>query len=272
MGALQAVAVSVPTNAVERAIPIQGEPSAIAERAVEQHGIFKKRLAAHGVKVANVEAALGTFSSACADLAVIFPDGAFVMRPSDLARRSEIAALERALATAGIPVVQRIEAPGLLDGGDVMLAGDSFFVGVPAKRASDVGIIAVAHGNAHGREQIAAYARSIGLNVVEIPFSAMARRLTSIAAAVDDGVVVCAPGLLDASAFAPWRRIEVPLGEDYGAGVLALGGRHVIANVRFREVLPLLRVNKIRVDAIDLGEFGKIGLTPSSLALVLKRA
>jgi hypothetical protein len=53
--------------------------------------------------------------------------------------------------------------------------------------------------------------------------------------------------------------------------VLALGGRSVLANLRFRQSIPLLRKAKIAVDAIDLWEFGKIGLTPSSMALAIKR-
>ena len=53
--------------------------------------------------------------------------------------------------------------------------------------------------------------------------------------------------------------------------MLALGNRHLIANVRFRQTIPLLRRAKFVVDAIDLWEFGKIGATPSLLALALKR-
>jgi N-dimethylarginine dimethylaminohydrolase len=80
-----------------------------------------------------------------------------------------------------------------------------------------------------------------------------------------------APGLVDPSAFSGLATIEVPRGEDFGAGVLALGNRRVIANVRFRETIPLLRKAKFAVDAIDLWEFGKIGVTPASLALAIKR-
>ncbi len=73
------------------------------------------------------------------------------------------------------------------------------------------------------------------------------------------------------AAFTGVRLLEVPRGEDYGAGVLTLGPRRVLANVRFRQTLPLLRKAKITVDAIDLWEFGKVGATPSMLALALQR-
>jgi N-dimethylarginine dimethylaminohydrolase len=126
-------------------------------------------------------------------------------------------------------------------------------------------------GNAHGREQLAAYARSLGLRVVEVALSSAARRLRSVAALIDPKTVLVASEIVDAAAFAGFERIDVPRGEDYGAGVLALGNRRVLANLRFRTLLPLLRAAKIGVEAIDLWEFGKVGATPSLLVLALKR-
>ena len=56
--------------------------------------------------------------------------------------------------------------------------------------------------------------------------------------------------------------VEVPRGEEHAAGVLAFGERRVIANLRFRESIKLLRKAKIDVEAIDLWEFGKAGVGP----------
>ncbi|MBD5655795.1 MAG: hypothetical protein IAI50_11545 [Candidatus Eremiobacteraeota bacterium] len=101
--------------------------------------------------------------------------------------------------------------------------------------------------------------------------AAEVKRLRSVAALVDAETMLYAAGLVDGVAFSGLKTIVAPRGEDYGAGVLALGNRRVIANLRFRETIPLLRRAKITVDAIDLWEFGKIGATPSSMALALKR-
>ena len=83
--------------------------------------------------------------------------------------------------------------------------------------------------------------------------------------------VVVAPGRVDTSALAGLQLIELPLGEEYAAGILALGERRVIANLRFRESLAQLRKAKIGVEAIDLWEFGKAGAGPFSLVLATKR-
>jgi dimethylargininase len=182
-----------------------------------------------------------------------------------------VIALEAALGRSEIPIVGRIAAPGLLDGGDVILSGDTLFIGVATKRQAETGIDAALHGNALGREQLGAYARGLGLKVVEVPMAAEVRRLKSVASLIGAETLLFSPGLVDGSAFAALEKIEAPRGEDYGAGVLALGNRRVLANLRFRETTPLLRKAKFTVESIDLWEFGKIGATPSVMALALKR-
>ena len=260
-----------PVAALARVAPVHGESSPIPDRALEQFAVFGKRLAALGVAATTLAAGGEPLGSLCVDAAVVFADGAFLMRPSDLARRGEVAAVEAALASAGIPIVGRIAAPGLLDGGDVLVAGGTLFIAVPRARRSELGIPPMRHGNRLGREQLAAYARGAGFAVAEVALNEDVLRLRSVAAALDDRTVLCAPGVLDAAAFAGFETIEVPRGEDYAAGVLTLGPRRVLANVRFRRTLPRLRKAKIAVDAIDLWEFGKAGITPSLLALAVSR-
>ena len=271
-GTLRGVVVVRPTAALAAVRPLYGESNAIVERAHEQFSVFLTRLGARGIKIVEAEAIASTPASAfCGDGAVVFPDGAFVMRPSDLSRRGEIAPLEAALALANVPIVGRIEAPGLLDGGDVILAGDTLFIAVTTPRRHEQGIAASVHGNALGREQLAAYARAKNMKVVEIPVAAEVRRLKSVASLIDARTILYAASLVDGEGFAGFERLVAPRGEDYGAGVLALGGRRVLANLRFRETIPMLRAAKFAVDAIDVWEFGKIGATPSSMVLALKR-
>jgi hypothetical protein len=107
---------------------------------------------------------------------------------------------------------------------------------------------------------------------VEVLIASQVRRLRAIAAMVDRGTVLLASEFLDAAAFEGLERIVAPEGEAYGAGILVLGSRRGLANLRFRTLLPVLRRAKMNVDAIDLWEFGKLGITPSTLVLALKRA
>ena len=260
-----------PTPELPHAAPLHAEPNAIAERALEQFKIFTGRLGAAGVEVIEAGPELAPLSPFGADGAVVFPQGAFVMRPSDVRGRASISALDLALTTAGVPIVGHIDAPGLLDGGDVLFSGSTLYIGVTAVRQAETGIPRASRSNALGREQLAAYARANGIAVVEVKMAAEVRRLRSVASIIDTKTIVVAPGLVDAEAFADLDRIDVPRGEDYAAGVLAIGNRRILANLRFREALPLLRKAKTIVDAIDVWEFGKVGATPSSMVLALKR-
>jgi dimethylargininase len=243
---LRGAFVVAPGLAIAGMLPVQAESSPIAERAAEQFRIFVGRLGAAGVAATVVDVDPTLLGWAVADTAVVFEEGAFLMRPSDVRRRPEISSIEDALARANVPIVGRIEPPGLLDGGDVLVSGDTVYIGHTVTRASDVGLPVALHGNAFGREQLAAYARAKGRRVVDVTMAGGVRSLRV-------------------------QKIEAPRGEDYGAGVLVLGNRRVVANLRFRETIPLLRAAKVAVDAIDLWEFGKIGVTPSTLALALKR-
>jgi len=271
-GALRAAFVVPPSAALAAVAPTHGESNAIVERAFEQFELFAARLRAFGVKVIRLETpSPSPLASLAADCAVVFEEGAFMMRPSDLTRRAAVAGVEAALASASVPIVGRIEAPGLLDGGDVLLGPDAVFMGVATRRQAETGIPGFAHGNAFGREQLAAYAATKGRKTVDVAMAAEVRRLRSVASFVDAETILYAAGLLDGAAFAGLRTIVAPRGEDYGAGVLTLGPRRVLTNLRFRETIPLLRKAKLFVDAIDLWEFGKVGATPSTLALALKR-
>lgn len=272
-GTLTHALVVRPSFALETVPPIQGESSPIAQRAFEQHDVLIERLRADGVKPIVLEAQT---ESPCgvvaADLAVVFGAGAVLMRPSDLTRRAEVERVEQALLDAQIPILGRISAPGVLDGGDVLIGSGTLYVAVQKDRPSAVGIPRTARGNALGRAQLAALADEAGMRICEVAVASQVRRLRGIAAFIDRSTVLLASELLDAAAFEGLERIDAPEGEAYGAGVLVLGSRRAIANVRFRRLLPVLRRSRVSVDAIDLWEFGKLGITPSSLVLALKRA
>jgi dimethylargininase len=62
------------------------------------------------------------------DVVVVVGDLAIITRPGAATRRGEVAGLEAVLAARGLRTAA-IEAPGTLDGGDVLQVGDSVFVG-----------------------------------------------------------------------------------------------------------------------------------------------
>jgi N-dimethylarginine dimethylaminohydrolase len=194
---------------------------------------------------------------------VVLERGAVLMRPSQLERRTEVAAVEAKLGELGIPILGRIEAPGLLDGADILLGEGIAYVGIPQ------GDGAFAHrSNAIGR---AAFAEISGLRVIEVPVAARAARLSSVATLIDASTVVLGAHDVDHAAFDGLAKIVTPVGEELGAGMLVIDEKRVLATVRFRETPGLLKKAGITVDGLDLWEFGKLGFSPASLVLALSR-
>lgn len=259
-GKLRAALLVRPSIAIEAAMPIQGEPGAVYSRALEQHEILRKTLAFFGVETIVLDThSEDPNESAVADAAVVFEDGALVTRPSAMSRRGEADRIEAEFGKLDVPLAGHVAAPGLFDGGDVVLAARTAFVGAGAR------------GNALGRRGFASVAQAHGYTVVEVPLAAEAPPLRSIVSAVARDTVVIARELVDASAFAGFKTIVLERGEAMGAGVLVLGEHHVIADVRYRTALARMRKAGIVVEGIDLYDFEKVGVTPSMLALALKR-
>jgi len=249
-----------PSRAIEQAIPLIGEPGAVYERAVEQHGVLRKRLEYFGAETTAIDAC-GTdpYESASGDAAVVFQDGAALMRLTALSRRAEVDRMEAEFANLDVPIAGHVSAPALLDGNDVLLAGSTAFVGLGPR------------GNQLGRKGFAELARAHGYRVVEVRLADGVPALRAVAGAAASDTIVIGGDKVDREAFAGFKTIVLALGEEQAAGVLPIDDGHVIAEIRFRTALAMMRAAGIVVEAIDLYEFTKLGLTPSMLTLALRR-
>jgi len=259
-GTLRRALLVRPSPAIENAKPLPGEPNAIYSRARSELEVLAKTLRFVGCDVIELEShSLDPLASSVADAAIVFESGAAILRPSSMARRPEAAWLEKEFEKHDVPIAAHIAPPGLLDGGDVVLVGKTAFIGVSAR------------GNALGREGFARIAKAHGFRSIEVKLSAGVQSLRSVCGVLSDDAIVFAPECLDRAAFAGFKTIAVEPGDELGAGVLNIGRQHVIGDVRFPRVLDALRKSGTRVEAIDLYDFERIGLTPSVLVIDLKR-
>ena len=110
------------------------------------------------------------------DTMVVYGDLAVICRLGADERWPEISAAEAAVSAQGYRVV-RIEAPGTLDGGDVLKHDGTAWVGVGGRT------------NAEGIAQLAAHLQPFGVDVVSVPLT-KALHLKSAATALPDGTVV----------------------------------------------------------------------------------
>jgi dimethylargininase len=136
-------------NIVERADPRQ---------ATEQHRTLKHCLADFGAEVIDVpELADHPNSVFTRDTALCTPNGYIRLRLGLETRRGEEEWMSEILSSLGEPLVGEIEAPGTVEGGDVILAGSVAFVG-RSIRTNDEGV-----------EQLGALLRAMDYEMRVIP-------------------------------------------------------------------------------------------------------
>jgi dimethylargininase len=259
-GRLLAALLVRPSPNIENATPLLGEPGTVYGRALEQHGVLCATLEYFGVETIPVDSrGADPYEANAGDAAVAFEDGAVMMRLSALSRRAEVDRMGVEFARIDVPLAGHIDAPGLLDGNDVVLAGTTAFVGAGAR------------GNELGRSGFEKIARSHGYRVVEVKLADGVPALRSVAGAVAADTVVVGAGKADTTAFDGFKTILIDPAEAQAAGVLVLDERHVLADIRYRTALTAMRRAGVTVEAIDLYEFGKLGMTPSMLTLALRR-
>ncbi|QYG93503.1 N(G),N(G)-dimethylarginine dimethylaminohydrolase [Iamia sp. SCSIO 61187] len=175
------------------------------------------------------------------DAVVMFRNVAVVTRPGASSRRPETAAVAEVLEGMGASM-NRIVAPGLLDGGDVLKVGDTVFVGRGGRT------------NHEGVRQLRWILEPLGATVVAVPLTKVLH-LKSAVTALPDGTVIGYLPLVDDPLLFP-RFLGVP--EESGAHVVLLGeGRLLMAAdaPRSAELFTDLGYHPVPV---DISEYQKL--------------
>ena len=175
------------------------------------------------------------------DTVVVRGELAVISRPGADERRAETAGTEETLAGLGHRIA-RIEAPGTLDGGDVLEHGDTVWVGLGGRT------------NASGVEQLAALLGPSGARVVCVPVSRVLH-LKSAVTALPDGTVIGFEPLVDDPTV--WEAF-LPVPEEPGGHVVVLDDETVLMSSAAPRSLTLLEARGLRVVTVDISEFEKL--------------
>ena len=225
-----------------------------ARRALEQHAGYVRTLGELGCEVRWLPELPshpdGVFVE---DTAVIAPELAVVTRPGAAARRAEVESVAQALA--GHVPVARIEAPGTLEGGDVLQVGRTFYVGTSAR------------SNAQGMEQLRGHLAPHGYAVRAVPMHGCLH-LKSAVTFVPPDLLLLNPGWVEARDFEAARVVPVDPTEPYGANTLTVAGTTLVsaAYPRTRERLAALGL-ALRTLPVDELHKAEAALTCMSLLL-----
>jgi len=179
------------------------------------------------------------------DAVVLYRGTAIITRPGDDARKPETTAVEPVVAELGCRV-ERIVAPGTMDGGDVLKVplpdGDTIFVGLGART------------NAEGLCQFAAIVQPLGAKVVGVPLTKVLH-LKSAATALTDGTIVgWEPGLDSTDAFPRFEAVS----QESGAHVVLLEPDLILMAADAPRVATNYRARGYRTIEVDISEFIKL--------------
>src|SRR5690554_1158776 len=175
------------------------------------------------------------------DTIVMFGSTAVVGSPGSEPRIGETEAVEEKARELG-QRIERIEAPGTLDGGDVLKVGRTVYVGRGGRT------------NAEGIRQLRPIVGALGYSVVAVPMN-KALHLKTAATALPDGTVIGLPSLLeDTSIFE--RFVAVPEAE--GTAVVVLDHDHVLMSAAAPQTAAMIEDLGYRVTTVDISEFEKL--------------
>jgi dimethylargininase len=213
-----------------------------ADRAMAQWDGYVRAFIDAGWQVVEVEPAPDSPDSGFVeDTMVVYGDLAVIARSGAVERRAETPAAEKAVADVGYRIAH-IEAPGVLDGGDVLKHGGTVYVGQSAR------------SNAHGIRQLAEYLAPFGARVVPVPLT-QALHLKSAVTALPDGTVIgYPPAVDDPSVFGEF----LPVPEEPGAHVVLLGEGKLLMSSRAPVTASLMRKLDYEPVLVDIGEFEKL--------------
>jgi dimethylargininase len=175
------------------------------------------------------------------DPALVLDEVAVLLRPGAASRRGERASLGDALRR--FRSVARIEAPGCIDGGDVIQLGKTIFVGESSR------------SNVAAVTQLSDIVLPLGYEVKTVPVKGVLH-LKSAATAITENCLLINPRLVPATAFEGFEIRQVDPAEPLAANALRVGST-VVTQDAFPRTRALLEQAGLSVRSTDASELSK---------------
>ncbi len=212
------------------------------ERAAAQHHAYCEALRALGCKLIALpmlpEMPDAVFVE---DMAVVLDEVAIITRAGATSRREESPSVADALMP--YRTTRAIQAPGTIDGGDVVLIDRTLYVGQAAR------------SNAQGIAQLRSLLAPFDYRIEAVP-TRDCLHLKSAVTVVADGTLLVQPAWVDTTVFANHRLIEIDSGEEHAANALRIGDS-VIHPACFPRTRQRLQAAGITVVPVDISELQK---------------
>lgn len=189
------------------------------------------------------------------DTMVVYRDVAVLARPGADERKPEVAAPAATIASLGYRTVQ-IEAPGTLDGGDVLKVGTTIYVGRGGRT------------NAEGIAQLRTALEPLGATVVTVPITSVLHLKSAVTALPDSTIIGWEPVVDDTHVFP--RFLGMP--EESGSHVVLLDDDRVLMSADCPRSVVLLKSAGLIPVLVDISEFIKLEGCVTCLSIRLREA
>lgn len=212
------------------------------ELAVRQHAAYEQTLADLGARIIRLPNRPHLPDAVFVEDTAIVLDEIAVICPMGVeSRRAE--ARDTAEALAPHRPLAQLKAPATLEGGDVVRAGRSLYVGQSA-RTNDIGI-----------EQLRQAIGPYGYSVCAVPVDGCLH-LKSACAFLGRNTILLNPDWIDPAIFRNYEILTVPKSEPLSADVLTIGGVTVVT-ADSPALQTLLQRRGFTTRALDLSELQK---------------
>ena len=236
-------------------------------RAVKQHDAYEDALRRVGCDVRRLREAHDLPDSVFVeDTAVVFDDLAVIARPGAASRRGEVESMAEALRP--FRRLAFIQAPGTLDGGDVMVTPGRVFVGISGRT------------NADGARQLATHIAPLGFETIPVPVTGCLHLKSAVSALADSEAVDLRPegrsyltintDWVDPAVFRDFELIEIDPTEPMAANVLSIQN-HVICAEEHPKTRRRLEAHGFVTVAVPAGELARAegGVTCCSVLITI---
>ncbi len=222
------------------------------QRILHQHTTYVETLKAIGLKTIELDAQ-SDYPDAhfVEDTAVVTPDVAIITNPGAASRQGEEESIAEILAP--YRALEHIHAPGTLDGGDVLMIEDHFFIGISERT------------NSEGAQQLSNILEKYGKTWSMIPVGAGLHFKSSVNYVAPNTLIVTRD-FADHEALTAYEKIVVNREEEYAANVLRVND-YLLVPRGFPDTQTKLRALDLEIIELDVSEMQKMdgGLTCLSL-------
>jgi len=212
------------------------------ERARVQHYEYERTLSSLGVEVLRLPEEPDLPDSVFVeDAAIALEECAIITRPGADSRKPETESVAQALAP--YRRLYTIQAPGSVDGGDVLVVGKHIWVGLSTR------------SNRSAIAQMQAFLEPHGYRVTGVPVSGCLHLKSAVTQAAQDTLLIN-PAWVDRAAFPGMEFIEVDPSEPYAANVLLVGKTALYqpAYPKTRRRLEAAGIQPVLVDQSELAK------------------